>query len=116
MQIKSATPIRIPSVWKALLHIEQIPADANRGYEVPLADKTAYRMERREVTVCVEGLTVYAILCSGDNNYWMDYELWSDKGDLLGDTDGDPDFDIPEVLSVYSNDGDTVVEVPVEFY
>lgn len=117
--ITSDKPIEIPKVWKDLLALDSIPESSPRASVIgcetenpKVDDPLPYRDDRREVSLNVGGLTVIAFLISGDNNYWLDWEVW-DEVDLLTDTENDPDYDIPEVATLEIPNGETI-EVPVK--
>jgi len=113
--IKSERPIEIPEQWKKLLEIESLPEDTQRANteNVMFNDSRPFRDDKREVAVKVENFTVYGILCSGDRNYWLEWELWN-EGNLISNTEGDPDFDISEEVRIQSDDKEVKIIVPVK--
>lgn len=105
------TELQIPKVWPDLLRIEQMPEDTPKTYEdVPVTSARAYRDDRREVCCDTGRFKVFAILCSGDTNYWLQYEVW-DGAILLYDSAGDPDYEVPEVFSLQSPELQVVVPI-----
>jgi hypothetical protein len=66
--------INLPKVWQDLLAIEKIPQDAPKGRDTKLDDPTPYCDDCREVES--EGVT--AKLCSGQTNYWLEWEILVD--------------------------------------
>lgn len=73
-------PLVVPRSWGALLAIEDfdaLPADEYPTRVPRVMDHTKpYRDDFREASVEEHGLVVVACLKSGDNNYWMEYEVW----------------------------------------
>jgi hypothetical protein len=114
MIVRFQNPILIPAVWKDLLALDSIPRLAGRAYDGRVEDPIAYRDDRRQVSVKQGEVSVYAILCSGNQNYWIDWELW-DGPDIINNSEGDPEFDIPESIEIYSNDNKMKVEVKIQF-
>lgn len=63
--------IKIPKVWQALLAIQEIPEDAPKARDTKLDDPSPYRDDCREVS----SNNAIAKLCSGQGNYWLEWEI-----------------------------------------
>lgn len=70
--------IKLPKVWQTLLALTEIPHDAPKGRDTKLVDPIPYRDDCREVEVRDGTQGILAKLCSGQTNYWLEWEILSD--------------------------------------
>jgi len=114
IEIVSDNPIEIPRIWSDILAVEQMPEDALKSRGVHVADPKLYRDDRREVCFSSGQYKVFIILCSGNTNYWLDYEVWEGVN-LLYDSNGDPDFEVPDSVTINDSQNNYFkVNIPVK--
>lgn len=93
------TVLELPAVWQELLNYEEFlpgvpskPIDQNTA----LADQEPYRDDIREKSFTEGDWKVTARLCSGSNNYWLDWMI-EGPGEVYLETD--PEFDLIDGLN-----------------
>jgi len=111
------TPLRIPSVWRTLLAMDEL------GDDVPKAriseptkpdDQQPYRNDAREVSITEGDWTIRCMLCSGSSNYWLQF-VAEGPGDAYYESE--PEESLPaagqDALTVDMEDYYLRVEFPV---
>ena len=111
MKQRLDTVMYLPRVWGELLNMEEFspgvptkPLDRN----TEIADQEPYRDDFREVAFEEGDFRVAAQLCSGSNNYWLQ---WVIDGPDDFYYESDPEHDLPgEIAEFVTDPEDTGIE------
>lgn len=88
----------VPAVWKELLDIEQfLPGTPKARGEIVVDAPTPYRDDSREVNMIDGDYLVILNLCSGNNNYWLSYQVQKKQP-------GDIDFKNADVVYEFNEE------------
>lgn len=91
--------LRIPKVWDWLLALESIPTPCDRARaDTPVDALSPFRDDEREVGLDVAGLRLVARLCSGETNYWLEWEVWKD-GERIWESP-DPEHELTDEIVI----------------
>lgn len=113
--IGTVNHLAIPAVWRELLAgmlKQDAPACPLNGTDIH--DPRAYKDDNRSVSITMEEFEVFANLKSSDEKYWLEWEIW--EGHLLiFSNDADPDYEIPNDVSIFVPEHELVFQFLVEF-
>lgn len=109
--MKLKNTLNVPKIWKKLLKLtfatmKNIPSSASRN-GTKATDPKPYRDDERIVSLREGEYTIHLFLCSGNENYWMDYAVWMGKK-MVYEQVGDALFDIPKKDEIELDNGETL--------